>query len=185
MPAHAAVSETRSQSTVVLIEGGTADGGFVLRIVLSGSERTVAAALSADGTVALVVDPGGGTGDYAELHCNRYYGFNDGNATLTYQHQCGGSVAPWSIMLSPPLQAIIVGPVYEVGMSWIRNGTTQGRQHDHTEPASYLFHGTFNPLYDNDYFTYSDTFSFAVNVGGHTGTGTLHVRGGIRQLPTS
>lgn len=53
----------------------------------------------------------------------------------------------------------------------------QASQAPHTEPCGYQFHGTYNPVYDYDFLTYTDNLEFRINVGGNTGTGDLKISG--------
>lgn len=79
---------------------------------------------------------------------------------------CGGSTAPWGFKLARKWVAAATTPVTEPGMSWWRNYSTMPKQAGHIVPASYQFHGTYNPARNNDKITYSDSFSFRHNIAG-------------------
>lgn len=125
--------------------------------------------------------PPGGGGGAEPLNCNQAYYFSDGDGTFSYQHACGGSTSPWGYRISAAIQKIIISSVHESGMCWTRNGAARGCQASHTEPKSYQFHGTFNPVHGGDYIAYSDIYTFTVEVGGDIGQATLSVRGYIFQ----
>jgi hypothetical protein len=113
----------------------------------------------------------------AFLYCNTFYPFSDHDGTFTFQHNCGGTTGPWGYKISSAVCALAVSDVDETGMSWTRNGMVQGRQAPHAVSCSYQFHGTFNPDNDYDFVTYSDNFSFTIEVDGQTGTADLSITG--------
>ena len=136
-----------------------------------------------EAVAAAALPPSDGSGGYFKWPCNKVLTVNDGNATFTYQHKYGtGRTSPWSIKLSPYIREIAGGNlVTEVGMSWRVSGKgAMPRQAGHREPASYLFHGTFNPVVTGTKFGYWDHFSFRHNLGSG-GTATLDVEGAIWQ----
>jgi hypothetical protein len=113
----------------------------------------------------------------AYLYCDHFYSFSDGDGRFTFQHKCGGGTGPWGYQLSVGLCSIVVSDVHEDGMAWHRNGKKQGTQHEHTEFCRYQFHGTFNPDRDYDFISYSDTFTFKVDIGGEVGNADLVISG--------
>jgi hypothetical protein len=113
----------------------------------------------------------------AFLYCNVLYRFSDADGTFSFQHKCGGTTGPWGYKLSAGLCAITISEVHEPGMEWVRNGKKQGRQHDHNYPCTEQFHGTFNPDHDYDFISYSDSFTFRIDVGGQTGSADVTIHG--------
>jgi hypothetical protein len=121
--------------------------------------------------------PAAGPTGGAFLLCNQLHTFTDSNGTYTLQHACGGTTAPWGYKISGGLCAVAISSVAEPGMSWTRNGATQPRQAAHNVACSYQFHGTYNPDHDFDSITYSDSFTFRVDIHGATGTAHLGISG--------
>lgn len=113
----------------------------------------------------------------AFLYCNVLYRFSDGDGSWTFQHKCGGTTGPWGYKLSSGLCSIVISTVHETGMAWVRNGKREPRQSPHTEGCGYQFHGNYNPDHDYDFISYSDTFTFRVDVGGETGSGDVNIHG--------
>lgn len=56
------------------------------------------------------------------------------------------------------------------------------RQAPHLVAKWYQFHGTFNPVDDNDIATFSDNFTFTVRVNGQSGTGNLRIWGELHNV---
>jgi hypothetical protein len=113
----------------------------------------------------------------AYLYCDHLYSFKDADGDYTFQHRCGGTTGPWGYRLSTGLCSIVISDVHEHGMAWHRNGKRQGTQAQHTKYCRYQFHGNYNPDHDYDFISYSDTFTFRVDVGGETGNADLVITG--------
>ncbi len=112
----------------------------------------------------------------AYLDCNRAYAWSDVNGTFSLQRACFTGTAPWGYRLSPYIQGIVAGLVSELGLSWVRNGEPMSRMAPHTVPASYIFHGTFNPARAGDRIVYNDYFNFRHNLG-QGGSAQIHIFG--------
>jgi hypothetical protein len=122
--------------------------------------------------------PGAGPTGREFLVCNKTHSFSDADGTFTIQHACGGPTGPWGYRISSGVCAFTISDVHESGMAWTRNGTRQGTQSPHPEEyCRYQFHGTFNPERDFDIISYSDNFTFDIEVGGQTGHADLDIRG--------
>jgi len=139
---------------------------------LSPAAAAAAARLSRDLAVPAAHGPKG-----AFLYCNHLYRFSDSDGSYTFQHKCGGTTGPWGYQLSKGLCSIVVSDVHEHGMAWHRNGHRQGTQAQHTKFCRYQFHGNYNPDHDYDFISYSDTFTFKVDVGGEVGNADLVISG--------
>ena len=126
----------------------------------AASSSASASTATADITPAATASPAQAGPQGARLSCNRLYTYQDGNNTYTIQHKCGGTTAPWGIKISPSLCATAVGSVNEVGMSWTLQGTSKPRQAGHVVSCGYGFHGTYNPVRDNNTVSYADTFTW-------------------------
>ena len=113
----------------------------------------------------------------AFLYCNHFYRFSDSDGSYTFQHKCGGTTGPWGYQLSTGLCSIVVTDVREHGMAWHRNGKKEPTQSPHLKFCRYQFHGTYNPDHDYDFISYSDTFTFKVDVGGEVGNADLVISG--------
>ena len=113
----------------------------------------------------------------AFLVCNHAHLFTDSDGTYSIQHACLGTTGPWGYQISTGVCAFTISDVDEHGMAWTRNGTRQGTQAPHVEYCRYQFHGTYNPEHDFDSITYSDTYTFEIEVGGNTGSATLVITG--------
>lgn len=100
--------------------------------------------------------------------------FKDSSGTMTIQHKCKGTTTAWGYKNSIAACLLVSGSMHESGMSWSRNGVAKPRQASHDVGCGYTFHGTFNPAYDDDRITYSDTFTFKTKLGG---SGKLEVKG--------
>ncbi len=109
----------------------------------------------------------------AVLRCDKNPSWSDVRGTLHARFNCHKSTINWGYQVSRQVQAIITGPVREVGVSWWRNGKSQPRNAGHTVVASYLMHGTLNPVNHGDHVQFQDYMTFRVNFGGQTGTGSL------------
>jgi hypothetical protein len=106
----------------------------------------------------------------AYLYCNHAYSFSDSDGTFTFQHKCGGTTGPWGYRLSAGLCSLVVSDVAEKGMSWKRNGKTQGANAAHpAEYCGYQYHAAFNPDHDYDFINYSDTLDFQIDIDGEVG----------------
>jgi hypothetical protein len=122
--------------------------------------------------------PGAGPTDDEFLVCNKAHIFSDADGTFSIQHACGGITGPWGYKISTGVCAFTISDVYESGMAWTRNGMRQGLQRPHPdEPCRHQFHGNFNPEHDFDIISYSDNFTFEIEVGGQTGHADLNIRG--------
>jgi hypothetical protein len=113
----------------------------------------------------------------AFLYCDHLYRFSDSDGSYTFQHKCGGTTGPWGYRLSTGLCSIVVSDVHEHGMAWHRNGKKQGTMAQHIKYCRYQFHGNYNPDHDYDFISYSDTFTFKVDVGGEVGNADLVISG--------
>jgi len=103
----------------------------------------------------------------------------DGNGTFSIQYNCGSPrTLPWGYQISAAVQAIIVSPVTEAGLRWWRNSYFAGQNSNHTVPASYILHGTMNPVWATDEVSYQDYMTFLHDVGGG-GTGSISFAGGV------
>ena len=71
-----------------------------------------------------------------------------------------------AVQLSDGIRARIVGNVNEDGLWWWRNGVRQSRNAPHPNRSKYyVFHGTWNPMWNGDLITYQDYISFRHNIG--------------------
>jgi hypothetical protein len=155
-------------------------GGAVLTVHF-GNPLTAAAAARAESELSQRLASPRGPAAHgpqgAFLYCDHLYRFSDSDGSYTFQHKCGGTTGPWGYRLSTGLCSIVVTDVHEHGMAWHRNGKKQGTQAQHTEHCRYQFHGTYNPDHDYDFISYSDTFTFKVDVGGEVGNADLVISG--------
>lgn len=120
---------------------------------------------------------GGPRGDEF-LACNKAHIFSDPDGTFAIQHACGGTTGPWGFRISSGACAFTISDVHESGMAWRRDGVRQGMQSPHPEEyCRHQFHGTFNPEHDFDVISYSDYFTFEIEVGGQTGRADLEIKG--------
>ena len=146
-PAHAA-STQRAQRT--RNAAGSSATAFLTIMSVNGTVVAVHRQL-----VASAAGPQGTT-----ISCNHLASWTDYDGTFTLQHACGGSTAPWGYTLSRAVCSGATTPVYEAGMMWALNGTTQGTQSFHSEPCGYQLHGSFNPALDNSHVAYSDVMTW-------------------------
>jgi hypothetical protein len=102
---------------------------------------------------------------YADIYCDTYNAFVDGDGTYSVQRACGVNKAPWGWQMSPQIQDICVDPAVEDGMQWTVNGVTKPRQAPHAATCGYQFHGTYT-VSRGDKLTYADRIEFEHNVGG-------------------
>jgi hypothetical protein len=107
------------------------------------------------------------------LRCGQNPSWSDANGTLHMRFNCKYGTINWGYKLSARLQAIITSNVTERGASWWKNGKHMPRNSGHVKGKSYLFHGTFKPVGHGDHIQSQDYFTFRVNIGGQTGTGSL------------
>lgn len=191
-PAFAGTSSAESVPVVITVSlpSGNSMMTSTLKVTFSsGSQSALKKAIenkvrTSSVKPSLTIPPPGG-GGYSDLHCNQAYSVSDSDGTFTYQHSCTGTTSAWGYKLSVAVQAITVSDVDEYGMVWDRNGTSMPDQADHLEPASYQFHGTFNPVHNGDDIVYVDQFTFTIDVDGDTGSADLIINGAIHQLSTS
>jgi hypothetical protein len=159
----------------------SADGVISTRVTLrfpQGAPSSSAIdALRTNSTASGAVTAAGPGPQGAWLYCNTFYSFSTVDATWSFQHQCGGKTGPWGIDLAAKWCAVAIGVAAEQGMDWTYNGVKQGRQAPHAQGCIYQFHGTYNPDYDYDWITYSDTFQLPVNIGGRAGVATFYTTG--------
>lgn len=116
--------------------------------------------------------------------CYGSAGFPDSNGTFTEDYRCGSPHdILWSWTMNPSVQSIVTSGVTERGLSFWVNGAFKGQNAPHVESAWYQFHGRMNPIwvgnhhYAGNNVDFSDYYTFRVNVGGRTGSGSITLAG--------
>jgi hypothetical protein len=102
----------------------------------------------------------------AYLSCGGSGNWSDSNGTLNLQYTCSTrDTIAWAFRISPAVQAIVVGTVFEEGLSWSVNGRAMPKNAPHPAAASYLFHGSMTGATRNSTIDYRDRLSFRHRVG--------------------
>ncbi|MFF3670705.1 hypothetical protein [Microtetraspora malaysiensis] len=120
-----------------------------------------------------------GSGAYEDrLWCNNKAHHSDSNGQWDIAYQCLSGrkrTVPWGFLIAPAIQATIAANVSEGGMFWWRNNVSMTKNAPHTQPASYTFHGNFNPVGKGDKIHCQDHMTFAMRVGGKPAHGSLTI----------
>jgi hypothetical protein len=163
---------------VRIVTSDAATGNLTIQLDKPVSASTASRIESSLERATQTSHPNAGPTGGAFLVCNKVHSFSDSDGTFTFQHRCGGTTGPWGYRLSAGLCSIVISRVNESGMTWTRNGKRQGKQSPHPgEVCRYQFHGNFNPEHDFDIISYSDNYTFRIDVGGETGSADLNIHG--------
>jgi hypothetical protein len=132
----------------------------------------------------------------ADLYCSHAYSFALSLnlpplpvdiGTLSILHNCGATTTNWGWHFSRALCLLALEPpdgknMTEKGLAWTRNGKKQSPQSGHFEGCFYQFHGTFNPDHDNDKITFSDTYTFQLELPGRVYVVNINIYGNFVSL---
>jgi hypothetical protein len=112
--------------------------------------------------------PSGGGGSIPSVSCRlgNHREILSTRSILDIRYQCASHVVNYGIRLGPPpIGATRISYVFESGFEWYRDGRPQSHTAYHDEPIWYIFHGTFNPVYNQSHVYGTDHFHYGCYVG--------------------